>query len=108
MYALCMIISCLFSSEMKLRVRKFRDLDFGLHCSLKVSLILLYFIYTRAWVENLHINNCIKNLMVVILSYFSKDNRYSTRLLEEGHFSNIVKIQTSQYPLCFLHGNLKT
>ena len=60
MYALCMSISCLFSSG--IGIRKFRDLiDFGLHCSLRTSLILLYFIFTRAWKENLHIKNCIKN-----------------------------------------------
>ena len=77
MYALCMSISCLFSSEMKLEVRKPRDLvGFGLHCSLRVSLILLYFISTRAWVENLHIKNCIKNLMVVMPSYFYEENKY--------------------------------
>ena len=77
MYALCMSISCLFSSMMKLRVRKFRDLiDFGLHCSQRVSLILLYFISIRAWVENLHVKNCIKNLMVVMPSYFYKDYKY--------------------------------
>ena len=52
MYALCMYISCLFSFGMNLRVRKFRDLiDFGLHCSLRVLLVLLYFIP----IENLHI-----------------------------------------------------
>ena len=64
---------------MKLVVIMFRDLmDFGFHCSLRVSLNLLYFISTRAWVENLHINNFIKNLMVVMPSYFYKDNRYKT------------------------------
>ena len=60
-------------------VRKFSDFfDFGLHCSLRVSLILLYFISSRAWVENLHIKNCIKDLMVVMPSYFYKDNKYKT------------------------------
>ena len=79
MYALCMSISCLFSSGITLGVRQFRNLiDFGLHCSLSVSLILLYFISTRAWVENLHIKNCIKNLMVVMPSYFYMDNKYKT------------------------------
>ena len=79
MYALCISISCLVSSGMKLVVIMFRDLmDFGFHCSLRVSLNLLYFISTRAWVENLHINNFIKNLMVVMPSYFYKDNRYKT------------------------------
>ena len=79
MYALCMSILCLLSSEMKLGVKKFRDLiEFGLHCALRVSLILLYFISTRAWVENLHIKNCIKSLMVVIPSYFYKDTQYKT------------------------------
>ena len=78
-YALCVFISCLFSSGMKFGVRKFRDLiDFGLHCSLRVSLILLYFTSIRAWVENLRIKNCIKNLMVVMPSYFYKDNMYKT------------------------------
>ena len=61
MYALCISISCLLSSGMKLRVETFRDLiDFGFLCSLRVLLILLYFIPTRTWVENLHIKNCIK------------------------------------------------
>ena len=60
-------------------VRKFSDFfDFGLHCSLRVSLILLYFISSRAWVEILHIKNCIKDLMVVMPSYFYKDNKYKT------------------------------
>ena len=77
MYALCMSISCLFSSKMKLVVRKFRDpVDFRLHCSLRVSLILLYFISFRAWVENLHIKNRIKNLDVTMPSYFYKENKY--------------------------------
>ena len=79
MYVSCMSISCLLSSGRKVGVRKFRDLiDFGLHCSLRVSLILLSFISTRAWVEKLHIKNCVKNLMVVILSYFYMDNKYKT------------------------------
>ena len=79
MYAFCMSISCLFSSGVKLGVRTFRDLiDFGLYCSLRVSLILLYVISTRAWVEKLHLKNCIKNLMVVIPSYFYYDNNYKT------------------------------
>ena len=78
MYALSLPISRLFFSGMKLGARKFRDLfDFGLDCSLRVSLILLYFICTKAWVEN-HIKNCIKNLMIVIPSYFYKDNNYKT------------------------------
>ena len=78
-YALCMSISCLFSSGMKLGLRKFRDLiDFGLHCSLRVSSILFYFISIRAWVKNLRIKNCIKNLMVVMSSYFYKENKHKT------------------------------
>ena len=77
MYVLCMPISCLFSSGIKLGVRKLRDLvDFGPHWSLRVSLILLCFTSTRTWVENLHIKNCAKNLMVVMPSYFCKDNKY--------------------------------
>ena len=35
--------------------------------------------------------------MVVMPSYFYKDNKFKTS--EEGHFSNIVKIETSEYPL---------
>ena len=35
--------------------------------------LMLYFIYIRAWVENLHIKNCIKNLMVIMPSYFYQD-----------------------------------
>ena len=98
MYALSMFISCLFSSEMKLGVRKFRDLiDFALHCYLRVSLILLYFIPTGAWVENPDIKNCIKNLMVVMPIIFTRV--IGTRLWKEGHFSNIVKMQTFQYLL---------
>ena len=100
MYVICMPISCLFSSGIKLGVRKFRDLiDFGLHWFLRVSLILLCFTSTRTWVQNLLVKNCVKNLMVVTPSYFYKDNKISTRLREEGHFSNIVKTQTSQYLL---------
>ena len=30
---------------------------------------MLYFISIRAWVENLNIKNCIKNLMVIMPSY---------------------------------------
>ena len=64
---------------MKLELRKFRDLiDLGLHCSVRDSSILFYFISIRAWVENLHIKNCIKNLMVVMSSYFYKENKYNT------------------------------
>ena len=64
---------------MKLELRKFRDLiDLGLHCSVRDSSILFYFISVRAWVENLHIKNCIKNLMVVMSSYFYKENKYNT------------------------------
>ena len=74
-YAFCMSISCLLSSGMKLGVKKLGDLiDFDLPCSLKVSSILFYFISIRACVENLHIKNCIKYLMVVMSSYFYKDN----------------------------------
>ena len=77
MYAFCMSISCLFSSGMKLGVRKSRDLmDSGLHCCLSVSSILVYFMSVRAWVENLHVKNCIKNFMVVMPSYFNNDNKY--------------------------------
>ena len=62
---------------MKLGLRKFRDLiDFGLHCSLRVSLILFNFISIRAWVENLNIKNCIKNLMIVMPEYNYKENKY--------------------------------
>ena len=79
MYVLCMSISCLVSSRMKLGVRRFRDLiDFGLHCSLRPSLILFYSISIRAWLENLDIKNCVKNLMVVMPTYFYKGNKYET------------------------------
>ena len=40
--------------------------------------LMLYFISTRAWVENLHIKNCIKNLMGIMLSYFYKVIKYKT------------------------------
>ena len=64
---------------MKLGVRQFRDLiDFGLYFSLRASLILLYFISIKAEVENLHIKKCIKNLIIVMTSYFYKDNEYKT------------------------------
>ena len=70
MYALCMCISCLFSSGIRLGVTKFRDLiDFGLHFS------LLCFISVRAWVEKLLLKNCIKNLIVVMPSYFYENNK---------------------------------
>ena len=70
MYALCMCISCLFSSEIRLEVTKFRDLiDVGLHFS------LLCFISVRAWVEKLLLKNCIKNLIVVMPSYFYENNK---------------------------------
>ena len=73
MYAFCMFISRLFSSGMKLGARKFRDLiEFGLQGSLRFSSILLDFISVRAWEENLYIKNCIKNLMVVMPSYFTR------------------------------------
>ena len=35
--------------------------------------LMLYFISIRAWVENLNITNCIKNLMVIMPSYFNKN-----------------------------------
>ena len=41
--------------------------------SLRVASILLYFISFKAWVENLHIKNCIKILMVVMPSYFYRE-----------------------------------
>ena len=79
MYVFYMSISRLYSSGMKLEVRKFRDLiEFDLQGFVEDSSILLYFISIRAWVENLHIKNCIKNLMVIILSYFYKENKYKT------------------------------
>ena len=37
--------------------------------------------------------------MVVMPSHFYKDNKYNKFFSEEGHFSNIVNIQTAQYPL---------
>ena len=62
-YVFCMSISCLFSSGIKLGVRKFRDLiDFRLHCSLSVSSVLLYCISIRVWVENFHIKTVLKIL----------------------------------------------
>ena len=61
----------------EVRSKKFRDLiDFGLHCSLRVSSISFHFISIRVWVENLYIKNCIKNLMVVMPSYFYEENKY--------------------------------
>ena len=39
---------------------------------------MLYFISIRAWVENVHIKNCIKNLMVIISSYFYTDIKDKT------------------------------
>ena len=79
MYALCLSISCLFSSRMKVGVRKFGYLiDFSLACSLEVSLILLYFVSTRAWVKKFKTKNCIKNFIVVMAIYFYKDNKYKT------------------------------
>ena len=46
----------------KLELRRFRDLiNFGLHCSLSVSSILLYFISIRARVGNLHVKNGCNN-----------------------------------------------
>ena len=59
---------------MKLGVTKFRDLiDFGLHFLIRVSSIFLYFVSIRVLLENLHIKNCIKNLVVVMLSnYFTR------------------------------------
>ena len=40
--------------------------------------LMLYFISTRPWVENLRIKNCIKNLMRIMLSYFYKVIKYKT------------------------------
>ena len=40
--------------------------------------LMLYFISTRAWVENLHIKNFIKNLMGIMLSYFYKVIKHKT------------------------------
>ena len=40
--------------------------------------LMLYFISTRGWVENFHIKNCIKNLMVIIPSYFYEDMKDKT------------------------------
>ena len=34
---------------------------------------MLYFISIRAWVENVHIKNCFKNLTVLMPSYFYTD-----------------------------------
>ena len=34
---------------------------------------MLYFISTRAWIENLDVKTCIKNLMVIMPNYFYKD-----------------------------------
>ena len=61
----------------EVRSNNFRDLiDFGLHCSLRVSSISFHFKSIRVLVENLHIKNCIKNLMVVMPSYFYEENKY--------------------------------
>ena len=35
--------------------------------------LMLYFISIKAWVANLQIKDCIKNLMVIMPSYFYKD-----------------------------------
>ena len=79
MYAFCMFISCLFSPGMKLGVIKFKDLIvFDLHCYLSVSSVLLYFISIRSWEENLQVKNCVENLMVLMPSYFYKNNKYKT------------------------------
>ena len=34
--------------------------------------LMLYFIAIRAWIENIHIKSCIKNLMVIMPRYFYK------------------------------------
>ena len=61
MYVICMSISHLLSSGMKLRARKFRDLiEFSQQGSIRVSSILHYFISIRTWVEN-HKNHKHKN-----------------------------------------------
>ena len=63
-------------------VWKFRVIiNFGLHCSLRVSLIF-NFISIKGWVENLYINNYIKNLMAVMTNYFYRDNWIKGREME--------------------------
>lgn len=57
----CMCILHLFTSRMKLRVRKFSDLiEFGLQDSRRVTSILLCFVSIKAWVKNLHIKKYLK------------------------------------------------
>ena len=56
--------------------------------------LMLYFIPIKAWVENLHTKNCVKNLMVIMPSYFRraiKDKTWKS-FGEEGLFSNIANI----------------
>ena len=87
-----MFISRLFSPGMKLSVKTFSNLiQFGLHGSLWVTLMLLYFISIRAWAENAHIKNRIKNLMVIMPSYFYKNNKVKTSLAKRAI---LVTLQT--------------
>ena len=87
-----MFISRLFSPGMKLSVKTFSNLiQFGLHGSLWVTLMLLYFISIRAWAENAHIKNRIKNLMVIMPSYFYKNNKVKTSLAKRAI---LVALQT--------------
>ena len=37
-----------------------------------------FFIYIKAWVENLNIKNCTKNLVVIMPSYFYKATKNKT------------------------------
>ena len=79
MYIFCIFISRLFSSRINFGVRIFRDLiKFDLQGFLTVALILICFISIRAWVENLHIWNCIENLRVIMPHYFYKGNNENT------------------------------
>ena len=39
---------------------------------------MLYFISIIAWVENIHIKNCNKNLMIIMPSYFYKEIKVKT------------------------------
>ena len=53
-------------------------------------------------VGNLHIKNCIKNLMAEMPSCSSKDNGdktwKSSLKIEKGHFPNIANTQTAHVP----------
>ena len=99
MYVICMSISHLFSSGMKLRVRKFRDLiEFSQQGSIRVSSILHYFISIRTWVENHHIKTVLKILWLQCQVIFTRTRSTKIEILY-NRLSNIVNIQTTHYAL---------